>query len=290
MVLKCGFFLFMHDLYSENNIRKGKLIMDRFFGELIESTESVDVKTEQGEVRDKNFFWNESKIETMPEIEERLNELGIENVDLRGTKEIWQKKIAASVESMFESHPELQGCLGCIRTAKLDDGVYACTGPRMTENGISSEIQLNEKLFSKSDLELKIVDMQIENFRGETWFAGKGLDGVLKHEMAHIMHLKMIADKEEISFGDTDKEKYELLSQGYYRNSVVAKLCNDSLKELDISPKDVARELSVYGASDFGEFFAEAISESETSKKPRRLAMRVNEKYNEYLNNKEVKL
>lgn len=280
----------MHDLYSENNIRKGKLIMDRFFGELIESTESVDVKTEQGEVRDKNFFWNESKIETMPEIEERLNELGIENVDLRGTKEIWQKKIAASVESMFESHPELQGCLGCIRTAKLDDGVYACTDPRMTENGISSEIQLNEKLFSKSDLELKIVDMQIENFRGETWFAGKGLDGVLKHEMAHIMHLKMIADKEEISFGDTDKEKYELLSQGYYRNSVVAKLCNDSLKELDISPKDVARELSVYGASDFGEFFAEAISESETSKKPRRLAMRVNEKYNEYLNNKEVKL
>ena len=290
MVLKCGFFLFMHDLYSENNIRKGKLIMDRFFGELIESTESVDVKTEQGEVRDKNFFWNESKIETMPEIEERLNELGIENVDLRGTKEIWQKKIAESVESMFESHPELQGCLGCIRTAKLGDGVYACTGPRMTENGISSEIQLNEKLFSKSDLELKIVDMQIENFRGETWFAGKGLDGVLKHEMAHIMHLKMIADKEEISFGDTDKEKYELLSQGYYRNSVVAKLCNDSLKELDISPKDVARELSVYGASDFGEFFAEAISESETSKKPRRLAMRVNEKYNEYLNNKEVKL
>lgn len=280
----------MHDLYSENNIRKGKLIMDRFFGELIESTESVDVKTEQGEVRNKNFFWNESKIETMPEIEERLNELGIENVDLRGTKEIWQKKIAASVESMFESHPELQGCLGCIRTAKLDDGVYACTGPRMTENGISSEIQLNEKIFSKSDLELKIVDMQIENFRGETWFAGKGLDGVLKHEMAHIMHLKMIADKEEISFGDTDKEKYELLSQGYYRNSVVAKLCNDSLKELDISPKDVARELSVYGASDFGEFFAEAISESETSKNPRRLAMKVNEKYNEYLNNKEVKL
>lgn len=95
----------MHDLYSENNIRKGKLIMDRFFGELIESTESVDVKTEQGEIRNKNFFWNESKIETMPEIEERLNELGIENVDLRGTKEIWQKKIAASVESMFESHP-----------------------------------------------------------------------------------------------------------------------------------------------------------------------------------------
>ena len=147
---------------------------------------------------------------------------------------------------------------------------------------------MNEKLFSKSDLELKILDMQTENFRGETWFAGKGLDGVLKHEMAHVMHLKMIADKEGISFGDADKGKFDIISQGYYRNSVVAKMCNDSLKELNISPKDVGRELSVYGASNFGEFFAEAISEYETSKKPRRLAIKIYEKYNEYFENKEV--
>lgn len=52
----------MHDLYSENNIRKGKLIMDRFFGELIESTESVDLKTEQGEVRNKSFFGMKAKL------------------------------------------------------------------------------------------------------------------------------------------------------------------------------------------------------------------------------------
>ena len=260
--------------------------MNRFYDEIdndrIENfaIENIDAESYQEGKTEKCFLWNQNKIETLPEIEERLHELGIENVDLKGTKEIWQKKIMSSVETMFESHPELKGCLGSIRTAKLDDGVYACAGPRMTEHGISSEIQLNEKLFSKSDLELKILDMQTENFRGETWFAGKGLDGVLKHEMAHVMHLKMVADK----------GKFDIISQGYYRNSVVAKMCNDSLKELNISPKDVGRELSVYGASNFGEFFAEAISEYETSKKPRRLAIKVHEKYNEYFENKEVGL
>ncbi len=266
--------------------------MNRFLDEVYsESVESKDLdRSDQVASTEKNFLWKESKIETLPEVEEKLHEIGIENVDLSGTKEIWQRRIGAAVESMLESHPEIQGVIGSIRTAKLQDGVYACAGPRMTDQGISSEIQLNEKLFSKSNLEMKIVDMESENFKGEKWLAGRGLDGVLKHEMAHIMHLKMIADKEGISFGDKDKEKFDLLSQKFYRNAIAVTMCNDSLKELGISPRDIGKELSTYGASDFGEFFAEAISECETSKKPRPLARKVYEKYNEYLENKEVQL
>lgn len=252
--------------------------------------DEVENNIEQEFESDKGFFWSDSKVETLSEVAERLHELGIENVDLTGAKEIWQKKILSSVETMIESHPELNGWIGNIRTAKLQDGVYACAGPRMTEQGISSEIQLNENMLSKSNLEMKIVDMEAENFKGERWFAGKGLDGVLKHEMAHIMHLKMIADKEGISFGDSDKEKFDLLSQKFYRNAIAVTICNDSLKELGISPKDIGKELSTYGASDLGEFFAEAISECETSKKPRPLARKVYEKYSEYLENKEVEL
>ena len=117
--------------------------MNRFYDEIdndrIENfaIENIDAEIYQEGKTEKCFLWNQNKIETLPEIEERLHELGIENVDLKGTKEIWQKKIMSSVETMFESHPELKGCLGSIRTAKLDDGVYACAGPRMTEHGIS---------------------------------------------------------------------------------------------------------------------------------------------------------
>lgn len=252
------------------------------------SSELFEDKIEQSIETDKRFFRNKQKIENLPEVEEKLHELGIDNVDLNGTKEIWQKKIMASVESMLKNHPEIRGCIGSIRTAKLQDEVYACAGPRMTEKGLSTEIQLNEKMFSKSNLELKIVDMELENFKGERFFAGKGLDGVLKHEMAHIMHLKMIADNENISFGDKSKDKFNLISDKFYRNAIAVTICNESAKELGISPKDIGKELSTYGASNFGEFFAEAISECETSKKPRALALKVYEKYNDYI--KEVEL
>lgn len=266
--------------------------MNRFLDEIYsERVESKDLdKIDQDVSSEKSFFWKENKVEMLPEVEEKLHEIGIESVDLSGTKEIWQRRIVGAVESMLESHPEIKGVIGSIKTTKLQDGVYACAGPRMTEHGISSEIQLNEKLFSKSNLEMKIVDMEAENFKGEKWLAGRGLDGVLKHEMAHIMHLKMIADKEGISFGDTDKDKFDLLAQQFYRNAMAVTMCNDSIKELGISPRDIGKELSTYGASDFGEFFAEAISECETSKKPRPLASKVYEKYNEYLENKEVLL
>ena len=255
-----------------------------------DGVDKINDKTEQSLENDKGFFFRKQEFENLPEVEEKLHELGIEKVDLTGAKEIWQKKIAVSVESMLESHPEISGCIGSIRTVGLPEGVYACAGPRMTEKGLSTEIQLNEKMFSKSNLELKIVDMETENFKGERWFAGRGLDGILKHEMAHVMHLKMIADKEKILFGDNSKENFERLSQEFYRNAIAVTICNDSIKELGISPKDIGKELSTYGASDFGEFFAEAISECETSKRPRPLARKVYEKYNDYIANKEIEL
>ncbi|MGN0496374.1 MAG: hypothetical protein ACI4GW_09145 [Lachnospiraceae bacterium] len=265
-----------------------KRFNEQDFGESLEVDNFENNEKEIG--TDKGFFWNKDTVETLPEVQEKLHELGIENVDLNGTKEIWQSKITKSVESMLDAHPEIQGCISGIRTSKLRDGVYACAGPRMTENGLTTEILLNEKMFSKSNLELKIIDMETDNFKGERWFAGKGLDGVIKHEMAHIMHLKMIAENENIEFGDKSKEKFDLLSEKFYRNAIVVSMCNDSIKELGISPRDIGKELSVYGASDFGEFFAEAISECETSKRPRRLAKRVYEKYNEYILKKEMEL
>lgn len=261
---------------------------DQGFGESL-GGENLENTEKQFEA-DKSFFWKKGTMETLPEVQEKLNELGVENVDLSGAKEIWQNKIAKSVETMLDAHPEIQECIGSIRTTKLGDGVYACTGPRMTENGLKSEILLNEKMFSKLNLELQILNTETENFNGERWLAGRGLDGIIKHEIAHVMHLKMIANNENIEFGDKSKEKFNLLSEKFYRNSIAVSICNDSIKELGISPRDIGKELSAYGASDFGEFFAEAISECETSKKPRRLALKVNEKYNEYISRKEMEV
>ncbi len=252
---------------------------------VVEQTDNVEINLENKE--DKSFLGFGRKIETDEGVRNRLAELEVKNIDLDGAKEIWQKKIPESFESMYESHPELRGFIGSVRMATLPEGVYACTGPRMTKEGFTSEIQLSKQMFSKGDLEWKIVDMERENFKGERWFAGNGLDGILKHEMAHAMHLKMIADEVGLKPGDESSEKFSEVQEKFNRNAIAVTMCYDTLKELDISPKDTGKVLSVYGASDFGEFFAEAIGEYESSKKPRAVATKVHEKYQDYIKEKE---
>ena len=57
--------------------------------------------------------------------------------------------------------------------------------------------------------------------------------------------------------------------QGLYgRDATIISLCYDSLKEAGISPKDIGRELSTYGATGFGETFAECIAEVQTRRNP----------------------
>lgn len=263
------------------------LINYELFSEDIEA----ERKTENNEKMniEKACFWKtKEKVEDNLEVKERLQEKGVEKVDISDVKEIWQFKIAEAVETMCESYPEMEGFIGCIRTANLPEGVFACAGPRMTQKGFSTEIQLNKEMFSKSNLELKIVDSERENFRGEKWLAGRGVDGVLKHEMAHLLHLRLIAKEEGLDIGDSDLDKYKKVVEGYQRNYIMTTMCYESLKELGISPRDVAKNLSTYGATNFGEFFAEAISEYETARNPRILAKTIHEKYQNLL--KEEKL
>ena len=234
---------------------------------------------------DKEFFWFKSRetmetIETNPKIKDKLENLEIKNVDLEGMLERYQECIGEAVESMMEGYPELKGYVGSIKVEDLPEGVYACAGPKM-KDGFCAELQLNKELFSKNNIEWKLVDSEIENFRGERWLAGSGIDGVVKHEMAHLLHLKMISDELELMPGEKDDSKFHELEKKYYYNTIAIDICRQAKENLGIENSQVARELSIYGSKDFGEFFAEAISEYQTQKKPRRLAVEVHRLYEE---------
>lgn len=232
----------------------------------------------------KEFLGRRNKIETNEDVSDRLHDLGIENVDLSGAKEIWQKKVAKSLEDMTEKYPEVKGFIDSVRMAKLPEDAIACAVPKQVEQGIRSEILLNEKHFSKYNLEFRIVNLEAENYRKEKYMAGYGLDGIMKHEMGHILHLRMIAKSAGIDINNASPGQLEVIKEKYSRNSDVTNICNSARRGLGISEGDVGKHLSVYGARNYGEFFAEAISEYETSKKPRALAIRVHEKYVEYMN------
>lgn len=242
-----------------------------------------EVMKEVGEHKELFGIHPKEVIETNHEVRERMERCGVSEVALEGVKERYQIKIAESLEEMTNHYPELREYLGRIRTADLPHGVFACAGPICKENGFQAEIQLSRESFTKGGLECRLVDMEKKNWRDESWLAGEGLEGVLKHEMAHVLHLRMIAEKEGVEPGCMDKSKYKEITEQYQRNAIVTNMCYNSFKDLGISAKDIGKELSTYGAHNFGEFFAEAISEYETKKNPRRLAYEVHRRYQEYI-------
>lgn len=252
----------------------------------MEDDEKVDLPgTESGDETElKKGFWGKREITENPEVVERIKELGIEHVNLNDAKEQWQFKVAEAVEDMYAEYPELQGYLGRIRVTDLPEGVYACVGPVMDKEGFHAELLLSREKFSQGNLEWKLVDMEVKNFRGESWFAGSGLEGVLKHELAHVMHLRMIAEAEGLKPGEIDREKFKRIQEKYDHNAIAVEMCYGTIKELGISPRDIGKELSTYGSKNFGEFFAEAISEYETAKHPRKVATMVHDKYVAYVN------
>lgn len=237
-------------------------------------------KTEQGTSDKYLFGFGRRELEdTDAEVRERLQECGVSNVQLEGVREKYQELIAGSVEEMCKSYPELKGYVGAIRAEDLPRGVFACAGPVMTKEGFNTEILVNREMFGKGGLESKIINMEIPNWNGESWLAGEGSQAVIKHEMGHLLHLRMIAEQEGVEIGDMDESDFRRVQNLYNRNSIAVSMCYEAMKENDIHPNDMARNISVYAARDMGECFAEAISEYETRKHPRPFAVTVHEKY-----------
>jgi hypothetical protein len=61
----------------------------------------------------------------------------------------------------------------------------------------------------------------------------------------------------------------EKRSDGEYYSGIIQ---DEVLKNLGLTPEDIGKELSDYGASDPMEFFAEAFLEWQTAPQPRRVA------------------
>ena len=252
--------------------------------------EIIDYEEKEEFETKKEFFWKKSEvIETDEEVRERLEALGVEKLNLEGLDLRFQKEVAESLEAMYEEFPEINGYITKITAANMRGETLACTGPYMYENGYQgAEIRFNREFFSKRNYGLKIVDMDTDvNWRGERWLAGLGSQGIIDHEIAHVLQLKLNAESAGIEIGEKEAEKYRKLQELYDRNSTIVSICYDSLGEAGVSPKDIGRELSTYGATGFGEAFAEAISEVQTRKHPRAYATTIYNNYRNLISEKE---
>ena len=232
---------------------------------------------------EKNIFFKE-KLNTKEAIVagEQLEKLQIEAKGLEKLDRRFLREMPQHIAEIYENYPELAGYITSVKSANLPKGVLARTGPYQNELGeyAGAEIQFSKGFFGKGNYELKIVDMESDlNWRNEKWLAGRGTKGVITHEMAHAMALKINAEDTGLRLGECDQDKFEGLQKRYQHNSKIVSLCNNALKDLGISPRDIGRELSTYASSDFGEQFAEAISQYETTNHPGRLSTEIHDRY-----------
>lgn len=225
-----------------------------------------------------NLF-SANKIETDANVKQQLISCGIEKVDFTGVPIEYQNEIANAVTSMCSKYPELKGYIGGMYVGNLRSGVLACAGPTSDDSGFSTEIIISREAFTSANLEHRLNQMSRTKLNGQRWLAGRGIQGVIKHEMSHLLHLKMISDSYDVSPNQRNHLKLHNIEQDYMHNTIVTNMCYSAIRELGIHPNDIARNLSTYGAHDFGECFAEAISEYETAEYPRRLCTLIHEKY-----------
>ncbi len=238
---------------------------------------------DEGNVEKALFFDEHQKIELAERANLWCEERGIMANNLEQLDRRFLKEMPGHFEKIFNKYPECEGYITSIRAVDLPEGVLACTGPYKNGEGeyAGAEIQFNKNFFGKSNYAWKIAGMESDfNWRGERWLAGQGAEGVITHEMAHAMALKINAEDVGLEIGEDNNRKYGALRHRYNRDSKIITVCNDALKELEISPRDIGKEVSAYANSgSFGEMFAECISRYETCNNPGRLSEKVHDNY-----------
>lgn len=127
----------------------------------------------------------------------------------------------------------------------------------------SGAIKMNKTYFKNIETAIKYYSKDIE-----TGFhcVGTDVESIIEHEIGHRID-GVLTNKVYLT-----------------KHSISQEIRHKALKDLGLTQKDIAKEVSRYATKDCEEFFAECISEGINSKTPRRVATRVKEIVNEIFN------
>lgn len=223
----------------------------------------------------------EEQIEDVSKEEKELRGMGIETVDLKECREEYRPKIVEAVKKMMERNPELQGQVREIRCQKLDnDLTYAEYGPTKVDQPFGGCLRLNSSWFSRKDLEQNLKE---ESDNG--WLApNANPQSIVEHELGHGMHLELCALHNGIRAGEVpDSDDFRLAVREYiddrHAEEIVLEACRE--QKIEFESDEFANALSNYGAANYGEALAEAVSEVHNNANPRPMACGIYQKLKE---------
>ena len=235
-------------------------------------------------IADKFHHRTESKEEQIEDVsaeEKELRRMGIETVDLKECREEYRSQIVEAVKKVMESNPELRGQVREIRCQKLDsDLTYAEYGPTKIDQPFGGCLRLNSFWFSRKDLEQNLKE---ESDNG--WLApNANPQSIVEHELGHGMHLELCALHNGIRAGEVpDSDDFRLAVREYiddrHAEEIVLEACRE--QKIEFESDKFANVLSNYGAANYGEALAEAVSEVHNNANPRPMARSIYQKLKE---------
>jgi hypothetical protein len=201
------------------------------------------------------------KILNPPSAAETIKNIaGIKDVFLPKIPEEVQRGILEGYKKVLGRYPQLHGEFALLNDLQRGRRTYAACRP---SNG---SVFVNRKFFGN----IAEIASAYENDVKKGWHpAGTDWRAVVVHEIGHRVH--------------------GILSLRYLTKTgeeIEKVIRRKALANLNLTPGDIGRELSMYAKSSASEFFAEAFAEYLTSKKPRRLAKEVGRLINLYMKGK----
>jgi hypothetical protein len=170
-------------------------------------------------------------------------ELKVKRFDLNNIPFDVAQGVTDSAEKVFKNFPFLSEKISLL--TDTDEELNGAIGFQF-----KGMVFVNEKEFSYKGTLLKNYEDDVK----ANWHP-KGTNGfgIVTHELGHSLEWIM----------------NEKRSDGEYYSGIIQ---DEVLKNLGLTPEDIGKELSDYGASDPMEFFAEAFLEWQTAPQPRRVA------------------
>lgn len=201
-----------------------------------------------------------------------INHLGMKNVSYKDIGIDVANRINNSLSKTFDEYPILKGFIKQVKTdGRLNSVAQA-------EVSYSSGMLNTTLKLSKKDLDnLQKIDTMISRCVNNKWWTPKnGVDGVIDHELGHMIEYAITFRRHGIDLSCTDVNKIKSVFADLRARKVSAEIKDNVLLKLKITDTkvNIMDNLSEYGATNASEFLAEAISEIRNGN-PRELAKEV---------------
>lgn len=169
-------------------------------------------------------------------------------------------EVDRALTQIYKEYPNLKGIISDVHT--MNKGTAAAE-ISISNDGINISLGINKSITPENAKSL--TKRMYERYK---WTKEPGIEGIIKHEMGHVLNYDYYVRKNRLEYGKTyGDEPLQKLINDLERNDFATELRAETLKRLGVTDTDenVARYFSSYAKNksmtNNGEFFAEAFSD-----------------------------